>query len=144
VVATAYSFGSIHAAGQAPRQAAGLQVIVMFAGSARWPHTWILTSARSGHPLDAGPYPLWADALTIKVREDGRVVNVHALIVTGFNAGGHHEILGETPTRPKTALAGILVRPGRPAAYRPATGHRRCPSRAGRHISSAATTCPRC
>jgi hypothetical protein len=87
---------------------------------------------------------VWADALTIKVREDGRVVNVHALIVTGFNAGGHHEILGETPTRPKTALAGILVRPGRPAAYRPATGHRRCPSRAGRHISSAATTCPRC
>jgi putative transposase len=37
---------------------------------------------------------VWADALTIKVREDGRVVNVHALIVTGFNAGGHREILG--------------------------------------------------
>ena len=46
-------------------------------------------------PLDAGPYTfVWADALTIKVREDGRVVNVHALIATGVNADGHREILG--------------------------------------------------
>jgi putative transposase len=46
-------------------------------------------------PLDAGPYTfVWADALTVKVREDGRVVNVHALIATGVNADGHREILG--------------------------------------------------
>jgi putative transposase len=45
--------------------------------------------------LDAGPYTfVWADALTGKVREDGRVVNVHALIATGVNADGHREILG--------------------------------------------------
>lgn len=46
-------------------------------------------------PLDGGPYRLvWADALTQKVREAGRIVNVHALIATGVNADGHREILG--------------------------------------------------
>jgi transposase-like protein len=46
-------------------------------------------------PLDAGPYTfVAADALTMKVREGGRVVNVHTLIATGVNADGHREILG--------------------------------------------------
>ena len=46
-------------------------------------------------PLDQGPYTfLAADALTMKVREAGRVVIVHALIATGVNAEGHREILG--------------------------------------------------
>jgi putative transposase len=46
-------------------------------------------------PLDAGPYTfLAADALVLKVREGGRVVNVHALVATGVNADGHREILG--------------------------------------------------
>ena len=46
-------------------------------------------------PLDAGPYTfVWIDALTQKVREGGRTVNVHALIATGVNSGGHREILG--------------------------------------------------
>ena len=45
--------------------------------------------------LDAGPYTfVAADALVLKVREGGRVVNVHALIATGVNADGHREILG--------------------------------------------------
>ena len=45
-------------------------------------------------PLDAGPYTFaWIDALTQKVREGGRTVNVHALIATGVNAGGKREIL---------------------------------------------------
>ena len=35
-----------------------------------------------------------ADALVLKVREGGRVVNVHALVATGVNADGHREILG--------------------------------------------------
>ena len=30
----------------------------------------------------------------LKVREGGRVVNVHALLAAGVNAGGHREILG--------------------------------------------------
>jgi putative transposase len=46
-------------------------------------------------PLDQGPYTfVAADALTMKVREAGRVVNVHALIATGVNGDGHREILG--------------------------------------------------
>jgi transposase-like protein len=46
-------------------------------------------------PLDAGPYTfLAADALTMKVREGGRVVNNHVLIASGVNADGHREILG--------------------------------------------------
>ncbi len=46
-------------------------------------------------PLDQGPYTfVAADALVLKVREGGRVVNLHALIATGVNADGHREILG--------------------------------------------------
>ncbi|GAB3260320.1 IS256 family transposase [Kineosporia babensis] len=46
-------------------------------------------------PLDAGPYTfVAADALVLKVREDGRVANVHALIAVGVNRDGHREILG--------------------------------------------------
>ena len=45
--------------------------------------------------LDAGPYTFcWIDALTQKVREGGRTVNVHTLIATGVNADGKREILG--------------------------------------------------
>src|SRR5690349_1727677 len=45
--------------------------------------------------LDAGPYTfVWIDALTQKVREGGRTINVHALIATGVNAAGYREILG--------------------------------------------------
>jgi len=46
-------------------------------------------------PLDRGPYTfVWIDALTQKVREGGRTVNVHCLIATGVNADGKREILG--------------------------------------------------
>jgi putative transposase len=46
-------------------------------------------------PLDAGPYTfVAADALVLKVREAGRIVNVHALLATGVNAEGYREILG--------------------------------------------------
>jgi transposase-like protein len=46
-------------------------------------------------PLDAGPYTfVAADALVLKVREGGRVVNVHALLAAGVNSDGHREILG--------------------------------------------------
>ncbi len=46
-------------------------------------------------PLDGGPYTyLWLDALTQKVREASRIVNVAALVATGVNAAGYREILG--------------------------------------------------
>ena len=46
-------------------------------------------------PLDKAPYAyVWIDALAVRVREGGRIVNVSALIATGVNAEGHREILG--------------------------------------------------
>ncbi len=46
-------------------------------------------------PLDQGPYTfVAADALTMKVREGGRVVKVAVLLATGVNADGYREILG--------------------------------------------------
>jgi transposase-like protein len=52
-------------------------------------------AAFRSRPLDAGPYLfVAADALVLKVREQGRVVNVHALIAVGVNADGHRELLG--------------------------------------------------
>jgi len=46
-------------------------------------------------PLDAGPYTyVWVDALTQKVREGGRIVNVACVIATGVNADGSREVLG--------------------------------------------------
>lgn len=54
-----------------------------------------LVAGFRSRPLDAGPYAfVWIDALTQKVREGGRTVNVHALVATGVNADGHREILG--------------------------------------------------
>ncbi|WP_418328358.1 transposase [Rhodococcus oxybenzonivorans] len=39
-------------------------------------------------PLDAGPYTfVAADALVLKVRENGRMVNVHTLVAVGVNGG---------------------------------------------------------
>src|SRR3954471_5549442 len=44
---------------------------------------------------DAGPFTVVAaDALTMKVRENGRVVNAVVLVATGVNADGHREVLG--------------------------------------------------
>jgi putative transposase len=54
-----------------------------------------LAASFRNRPLDAGPYTfVWLDALTQKVREGGRTVNVHCLIATGVNAAGYREILG--------------------------------------------------
>jgi len=52
-------------------------------------------NAFRNRPLDAGPYTyVWVDALTQKVREGGRIVNVVAVVATGVNVDGHREILG--------------------------------------------------
>jgi transposase-like protein len=54
----------------------------------------VVTAFRD-RPLDAGPYTyIWMDALTQKVREGGRIVNVAVVLATGVNSDGHREILG--------------------------------------------------
>jgi transposase-like protein len=46
-------------------------------------------------PLSDGPYPyVWLDALTQKVREGGRVVNVAVVVATAVNGQGQREVLG--------------------------------------------------
>jgi putative transposase len=52
-------------------------------------------AAFRARPLDAGPYPyVWVDALAVKCREQGRIVNVACVVATGVNVDGHRELLG--------------------------------------------------
>ena len=63
-------------------------------------------------PLDRGPYRyLWIDALTQRVREGGRVVNVSAVIATAVNNEGTREIIGfEIATTEDTAAWTAFLR----------------------------------
>lgn len=55
---------------------------------------------------DAGPFTLVAcDALTMKVREGGRVVSTVVLIATGVNHDGHREVLGMQVATSETGMA---------------------------------------
>ncbi|WP_344810185.1 IS256 family transposase, partial [Microlunatus ginsengisoli] len=54
-----------------------------------------VTAFRTRSLAEAGPFVfVAADALTMKVRENGRVVNAVVLVATGVNADGHREVLG--------------------------------------------------
>jgi len=89
--------------------------------------------------LDGGPYTfVWIDALTQKVREGGRTVNVHCLIATGVNAERHREILAPITT------ATCSQRCRRPPSYgyRPWSG-RSSSSPAGRIARQAGQACGR-
>ena len=49
----------------------------------------VVVDSFMGRPLDGGPYPyLWLDALTQKVREAGRIVNVSVVVATAVNGEG--------------------------------------------------------
>lgn len=55
---------------------------------------------------DAGPFTfVAADALTMKVREAGRVINAVVLVATGVNGDGHREVLGCKVTTSETKEA---------------------------------------
>ena len=58
-------------------------------------------------PLDSsGPFTfVAADALTMKVREAGRVINAVVLVATGVNGDGHREVLGCKVTTSETKEA---------------------------------------
>jgi putative transposase len=65
-----------------------------------------VTAFRTRPLTDAGPFAFAAaDALTMKVRENGRVVNAVVLVATGVNADGHREVLGIKVTTSETAAA---------------------------------------
>ena len=74
-------------------------------------------AAWRSRPLDAGPYPfVWIDALSMKVREGGRVCNTAVLVATACNADGHRELLGlevgaaETGASWTAFLRGLVAR----------------------------------
>jgi transposase-like protein len=94
--------------------------------------------------LDAGPYAfVWMDALTQKVREGGRAVNVHVLVATGVNADGHREILGVEVTSSEDGAGRLAfpARAGRPGPIRRPTRHLRCPPWSHRGDRSDAARC---
>src|SRR6266851_5178851 len=87
--------GRLDAAGGEARRVPGRDEAVEVAGQRHGGRARRYGDQFPVRPLDAGPYAFcWIDALTQKVREGGRTVNVHALIATGVNADGKREILG--------------------------------------------------
>ena len=65
-----------------------------------------VTAFRTRPLGDAGPFTfVAADALTMKVRENGRVVNAVVLVATGVNADGHREVLGVKVATSETGQA---------------------------------------
>jgi putative transposase len=94
-VATAYLLGVSTRRVERLAEQLGIKSLSRSQVSEMASHLDAQVSASRQRPLDQGPYTfVWVDALVVKVREDGRVVNVHALVATGVNADGHREILG--------------------------------------------------
>ncbi|MGW3636145.1 IS256 family transposase, partial [Streptomyces sp. NPDC005122] len=95
VVATAYVLGVSTRRVEKLAESLGVTQLSKSQVSAMAKHLDEQVAAFRNRPLDAGPYAfLWVDALTQKVREGGRILNVHVLIAVGVNADGHREILG--------------------------------------------------
>jgi putative transposase len=76
-----------------------------------------VTAFRTRPLGEAGPFTfVAADALTMKVREAGRVVNAVVLVATGVNGDGHREVLGvkvatsETKQAWNTFFADLVAR----------------------------------
>ncbi len=83
---------------------------------------------------EAGPSTfVAADALVLKVREAGRVVNVHALIAVGVNAEGYREILDVDGSTAEDGAGWLTfwALADRPRDLRGTTGHLRRPRRSG-------------
>jgi transposase-like protein len=95
VVATAYLLGVSTRRVEKLAESLGVTQLSKSQVSAMAKHLDEQVAAFRNRRLEAGPYAfVWVDALTQKVREGGRMINVHALIAAGVNADGHREILG--------------------------------------------------
>lgn len=95
MVAAAYLLGVFTRRVEKLAESLGVTPLVKSQVSAMARHLDEQVTALRSRPLDHGPYTfVWIDAPTQKVREGGRIINVHALIAVSVNADGHREILG--------------------------------------------------
>ena len=118
MVATAYLLGVSTRRVERLAEQLGVKSLSRSQVSEMAAHLDAQVAAFRGRPLDAGPYTfVWVDALTVKVREHGLVVNVHALVATGGNADGHREILGLDVGQPAADGAPAPARAGRLGAH---------------------------
>jgi putative transposase len=157
VVATAYLLGVSTRRVERLAEQLGVKSLSRSPVSEMAAHLDAQVSAFRERPLEAGPDTfVWADALTVKVREDARVVPVHALIATGVNADGHREILSLDVASAEDGAGWLAFGAGSspvgcpgcnwsppmptPGSWRRSA--RRYPARRG--SAAAATTCARC
>lgn len=90
VIATAYLLGVSTGRVEKLAESLGVTKLPKSQVSAMTKHFDEQVAAFRNRPLDASPYAFgWVDALTQKVREGGRIINVHVLIAVGVNADGH-------------------------------------------------------
>jgi transposase-like protein len=95
VVATSYLLGVSTRRVEKLAEQLGVKQLSKSQVSEMATHLDAQVEAFRNRPLDSGHYTfVWMDALTVKVREHGRTVNVHALIAVGVNADGGREVLG--------------------------------------------------
>jgi transposase-like protein len=95
VVATSYLLGVSTRRVEKLAEQLGIKQLSKSQVSEMATHLDVQVEAFRNRPLDSGHYTfVWMDALTVKVREHGRTVNVHALIAVGVNADGSREVLG--------------------------------------------------
>jgi transposase-like protein len=95
VVATSYLLGVSTRRVEKLAEQLGVKQLSKSQVSEMATHLDAQVEAFRNRPLDSEHYTfVWMDALTVKVREHGRTVNVHALIAVGVNADGGREVLG--------------------------------------------------
>ncbi|MFC1407653.1 MULTISPECIES: IS256 family transposase [Streptacidiphilus] len=95
VVATAYLLGVSTRRVEKLAQTLGVTQLSKSQVSDMAKHLDARVAEFRNRPLDQGPYTfVWLDALTQKVREGGRVVNIACLVAVGVNNEGQREVLG--------------------------------------------------
>jgi transposase-like protein len=101
-----------------------------------------VTAFRSRPLGDAGPFTfVAADALTMKVREQGRVVNAVVLVATGVNGDGHREVLGVKVATARPRKRGTCSSPTWSPAGWPVSGWS-LPTRTPAWSRRSRPTCP--
>lgn len=107
VVATAYLLGVSTRRVEKLAESLGVTQLSKSQVSAMAKHLDEQVAAFRNRPLDADPYTfVWVDALTQKICEGGRIINVHALIASASMRTDTARSSASTSPRPRTVRAG--------------------------------------